>query len=135
MSAPKPPALPIDLATVSDEALAALAEAAPRELERRKQVQFEALVASMREKAAALGVPLARLMAALGGRGARVQTPNGGKDRRSVVKAKYRDKKTGATWAGRGAPPKWFSDHIAAGGKKEDLLIREPDGDTPKGNA
>ena len=29
----------------------------------------------------------------------------------------------GLTWTGRGVAPKWISEHIANGGKKEDFLI------------
>ena len=29
----------------------------------------------------------------------------------------------GKTWSGRGIAPKWVSEHIATGGKKEDFLI------------
>lgn len=30
------------------------------------------------------------------------------------------------TWSGQGRPPKWFSDYIDAGGKKEKILIGLP---------
>lgn len=41
----------------------------------------------------------------------------GGKSK-GVVVAKYRDPATGATWSGRGRPPKWLD-----GKKKEDFAI------------
>jgi DNA-binding protein H-NS len=39
------------------------------------------------------------------------------------VAAKYADPKTGATWAGRGARPKWLAAALKAGQKLEDFLI------------
>lgn len=45
-------------------------------------------------------------------------------DKRLKVKPKYRHKKTGETWAGRGKPPRWMVAEIKAGKKKEDFLIK-----------
>jgi DNA-binding protein H-NS len=39
----------------------------------------------------------------------------------STVAIKYRDGDN--TWTGRGRPPKWMEEKIAAGAKKEDFLI------------
>lgn len=39
------------------------------------------------------------------------------------LRAKYRDPKTGETWAGRGAQPKWMVARIKAGAKADDFLI------------
>jgi DNA-binding protein H-NS len=39
------------------------------------------------------------------------------------VAPKYRNSKTGATWAGRGAQPVWLRDAIKGGAKAEDFLI------------
>ena len=36
----------------------------------------------------------------------------------------------GKTWSGRGIAPKWVSEHIATGGKKEDFLIVKSNEDT-----
>ena len=33
----------------------------------------------------------------------------------------------GHTWSGRGIAPKWISEHVAKGGKKEDFLIVKSD--------
>jgi DNA-binding protein H-NS len=39
------------------------------------------------------------------------------------VKPKYRDAKTGDTWAGRGVQPRWLSAALKAGKKLDDFLI------------
>jgi DNA-binding protein H-NS len=39
---------------------------------------------------------------------------------------KYRDPKTKATWAGRGAMPVWMRDAIKGGRKREDFLVSKP---------
>ena len=39
------------------------------------------------------------------------------------VKPKYRDAKTGDTWAGRGVQPRWLTAALKAGKKVEDYLI------------
>lgn len=44
------------------------------------------------------------------------------KDMRSVVAPKY--KKGKLIWTGRGRQPKWVEEHIEAGGKLDDLLIK-----------
>ena len=50
------------------------------------------------------------------------KTPRAGN--RSKVAAKYRHPETGATWTGRGLPPKWLADKIAAGKSNEQFLIQ-----------
>jgi DNA-binding protein H-NS len=49
-----------------------------------------------------------------------------GKNRRKgrKVAPKYRDRKTGATWAGRGAQPVWLRERLKAGAKLDDFLIK-----------
>lgn len=52
----------------------------------------------------------------------------GGKARKSVMKgtkvaAKYRHPETGQTWSGRGILPKWMTEEIAKGKKREDFAI------------
>jgi DNA-binding protein H-NS len=39
------------------------------------------------------------------------------------VKPKYRDAKTGDTWAGRGVQPRWLTAALKAGKRLEDYLI------------
>jgi DNA-binding protein H-NS len=48
-----------------------------------------------------------------------------GKGRRGgrKVAPKYRDPKTGETWAGRGARPRWLVARLKAGKKPDDFLI------------
>jgi DNA-binding protein H-NS len=41
------------------------------------------------------------------------------------VAAKYCDPKTGATWTGRGKPPRWLAAQIQNGRRKEDFLMLE----------
>ncbi len=47
-----------------------------------------------------------------------------GKDKRSVVKPKYKHAKSGATWSGRGKTPRWMADEIKAGKKRDSFLIK-----------
>ena len=51
------------------------------------------------------------------------KTPRAGK--RSKVAAKYRHPDSGATWSGRGLPPKWLADEIVAGKSKDHFLIQQ----------
>lgn len=41
------------------------------------------------------------------------------------VEPKYRDKKTGQTWAGRGVMPTWMREYVKKGAKPESFLIRK----------
>jgi DNA-binding protein H-NS len=41
---------------------------------------------------------------------------------RGTVPVKY--KSGGNTWSGRGRKPKWVEDHVAKGGKLDDLLVK-----------
>ena len=45
------------------------------------------------------------------------------KPRKGRVAAKYRNPKTGETWAGRGAQPIWLREAMKAGKKPDDFLI------------
>lgn len=42
---------------------------------------------------------------------------------RTPVPPKYRNPETGATWSGRGKPPRWVSDAEAAGQSRDSFLI------------
>ena len=48
---------------------------------------------------------------------------NGKKKMRARPAPKYRDPRTGATWAGRGLHPRWMRAAIQAGKKPDDFLI------------
>ena len=57
-----------------------------------------------------------------------VVTPNGAGGRTSAmkgvkVKPKYRDARTGDTWAGRGVQPRWLTAALKTGKKLDDYLI------------
>lgn len=41
---------------------------------------------------------------------------------RAPVPVKY--KSGGSSWSGRGRKPKWVEDHVAKGGKLDDLLVK-----------
>jgi len=46
-----------------------------------------------------------------------------GRKKTGKVPAKYRHPKTGDTWAGRGAQPRWLTAEIKRGKKRDDFLI------------
>lgn len=43
---------------------------------------------------------------------------------RNPVPPKYRNPETGATWSGRGKPPRWVSEAEAAGKSRDEFLIK-----------
>jgi DNA-binding protein H-NS len=103
------PALPVDLASLSDDDLALLTVEAPRELERRKAKREAELFAFIREQATVLGLTPARLRAALTGKAVARTRTNAEADGRSIVAPLYRNPANAAqTWAGRGKPPEWI---------------------------
>jgi DNA-binding protein H-NS len=46
-----------------------------------------------------------------------------GKRKLGKVAAKYRNPKTGETWAGRGAQPRWLTAEVKQGKTRDDFLI------------
>jgi DNA-binding protein H-NS len=64
---------------------------------------------------------------------------NGRRTKRSLagrkVAPKYRDPKTDATWAGRGAQPVWLRDALKSGKKLTSFLIEKPVKKTAKTTA
>jgi len=44
-------------------------------------------------------------------------------DKRATVAPKFRDPQTGQSWSGRGKPPTWLAEKIAAGASKESFRI------------
>jgi DNA-binding protein H-NS len=123
----KPDTLPLDLTTLGDDVLGALATAVPREIERRKTQREQAFLASIRETAAALNLPVARVAAALTGRTAPKPRAGGtGTGPRGPLPPKYKNPKNPAeVWTGRGLTPNWLKQHEEAGGKRDDCLINE----------
>ena len=87
----------------------------------------DSVTAAISEQAESLRAQLAALT---GGRelvNARRRRP---KPKRSALKGrkvapKYRDK-SGNTWSGRGAEPRWMRDAIKGGAKRDDFLIGKP---------
>jgi DNA-binding protein H-NS len=43
---------------------------------------------------------------------------------RNPVPPKYRNPETGATWSGRGKPPRWVTEAEAAGKSRDEFLIK-----------
>ena len=58
-----------------------------------------------------------------GGKPSATKAPRPGN--RSKVAAKFRHPDSGATWSGRGLPPKWLADEIVAGKSKDQFLIHQ----------
>lgn len=75
----------------------------------------------LNEKAKQLQTELSRLGAdvGIGRRGGRASSMKGRK-----VPAKYRDK-SGNTWAGRGAQPRWLREKLKQGAKLEDFAVQK----------
>ncbi|MGB3627499.1 MAG: H-NS histone family protein, partial [Henriciella sp.] len=46
------------------------------------------------------------------------------KERRTKVKPKFKDPKTGNTWSGRGLTPVWLREYEARGQSREEFAIR-----------
>jgi len=72
------------------------------------------------------GYTLAELFggAAAGGRKpAAASKPRKSRTKGSKVAPKYRHPETGATWTGRGIPPKWLAAELAQGRTREEFLI------------
>jgi DNA-binding protein H-NS len=109
----KPPALPFDPATLPDDLLPAIRDAAQREIDARLEQRRAIALAALREQAEAaqaLGIPLARLKAFLEGKDDGALTAAGAKvDGRSLVAPLYRNPADPSqTWSGRGAAPSWI---------------------------
>jgi len=77
--------------------------------------QIEARLADKRHE---LEKQLSRLGGSAGARGGRGSSLKGRK-----VAPKYADPKSGQTWAGRGARPKWLAAALKGGQKLEEFLI------------
>ena len=77
----------------------------------------------LEEQLSRLGMPQADL-----GKGRRRGT---GPMRGRKVAIKYRDK-SGNTWAGRGAQPRWLTAAIKAGAKRDDFLVEKSAGKRAK---
>lgn len=91
--------------------LKAKAEDLLRQAEAARMAETDAVIAEIKAKMAEYGITQADL-----GGGAK-------RPARKAVAAKYCHPTTGATWSGRGRPPRWLADELAKGKKREDFLV------------
>jgi DNA-binding protein H-NS len=74
-----------------------------------RKAELDAQIAQAQAERKAEGIAAARALIAEHGLTAADVFPQG-KAKGSVGAPKYRDPATGATWTGRGKPPKWIND-------------------------
>ncbi len=98
--------------------LKAQAEELLRQAETLRKQERASIVREVKSKISEYGITASEL--GFGATG-KTRAPAG---KRAIVAPKYRDHATGATWSGRGQPPKWLQAHINAGKSKDDFLIR-----------
>jgi DNA-binding protein H-NS len=116
----------MNLASLSDDALATLITDAQAEQQARFERRKADVLETFRTQAEALGLDPASLAKALAKRGNSRPRASSHADGRSSVKPKYRNPQNPSeTWAGRGAKPKWYEAHLARGGKAAELLIAD----------
>ena len=125
----KPPSGPCDPSALSDDELQWLLAAVPQELETRRNKKETEILSFILEQLAAKAISPDRLRAAVFRKKPGHKRASAQEDKRTEVKPKYRDPKTGKTWSGRGGVPKWLADYIAAGGTKDELRIADPEGE------
>jgi DNA-binding protein H-NS len=102
------------LEELSFEQLAKLSDAVQSHLEAKRVEVREQLQQELIDKARLFGIDPTELLPASKSR-----------LKRGEVKPKYRDTRDPSqTWSGRGRPPKWLQERIAAGENKDDYLIR-----------
>jgi DNA-binding protein H-NS len=106
----------IDLKSLSVSELNDLSKAITAELDARQRGERQKLLDEFRERAKALGVTTAELMATITGK-----RKSGGK---SVGVAKYANPADKSqTWTGKGKRPRWVHDALGAGKSLDDLKI------------
>ena len=107
----------IDLSALSVSDLLSLQKQLVLEVPRRMAIERQKVVEDLKKMAAERGFDLDELL------GAKVK-PAGksAAGARGPVAAKYRSAE-GKEWSGRGRKPSWVAEHLAAGGKLEDLAI------------
>lgn len=110
-TAEKPASKTVEL--TYDQLLAQKAEI-DRQLAEARQKEIAQAVIEINERMDRLGMTVTDLT-----RGRAAEAPL-----RHRLKAKYRNPKTGETWAGRGHQPQWFKDAVAKGAKPESLLAK-----------
>jgi DNA-binding protein H-NS len=85
----------------------------------------DSITAAISEQAESLRSQLANLTGGGGSEGSgrrRGRPAKGSKLKGRKIAAKYRDK-SGNTWSGRGAVPRWMRDAMKGGAKRDDFLI------------
>lgn len=92
--------------------LKAQAEALAQQAEEARLAELDRIIATMREQIAEYCITPEQLF------GRRRASTSG---TRAPVAPKYRDPKTGATWSGRGKPPRW----IASAKNRDRFLIEQ----------
>ena len=114
-----------DLATLTDDELAALIRVAELELATRRDKKRADFFSSLRVQAQALGVAPEEIAAELGrNKAKRPATVGKGGDRRMTVAPKYRNPENPSeTWAGRGVKPRWMQALLARGKSMDDFKI------------
>jgi DNA-binding protein H-NS len=106
----------IDLKSLSIDELNELKKSIAVEIELRQHGERQKLIDEFRERAKALGVTTAELMATITGK-----RKAGGK---SVGVAKYANPADKSqTWTGKGKRPRWVHDALGAGKSLDDLKI------------
>jgi len=106
--------MPIDISKLSRDELESLLGQTTDRLKAFEEETVVALVEDVKKRAQEAGVSLNELIGRLKG--------SGGK-KRGKVAAKYKNPKTGETWAGRGRKPAWLEKELAVGKKVEDFAI------------
>jgi len=87
---------------------------------RRRKPVLASIVRNMREYA----ITPEEIAAAFGKSGAKARVGGAKKaGAKQVIAPKYRHPQTGATWTGRGKPPRWLTDAEAAGTPRQTFLI------------
>jgi len=83
----------------------------------------DSVTAAISDQAESLRAQLASLTGGAVGSGRRRGRPaKGSKLKGRKIAAKYRDK-SGNTWSGRGAVPRWMRDAMKGGARRDDFLI------------
>lgn len=85
------------------------------------------VISVLSDKAEGLKAQLSRLMpnGADQAKPSKIRKTAGKRSYRKAA-AKYRDRKTGETWAGRGGTAKWLTAYEKAGRKRDEFLINKP---------
>jgi DNA-binding protein H-NS len=97
----------------SYQELKAQAEDLLRQAEAARKAEKTAVILETKAKMAEYGITVADL----GGGGRKASG-------RVAVAIKYRNPATGATWSGRGRPPRWLTDELTKGRTREEFSVR-----------